>query len=128
MESENNNHASILKLIVPNHYTFIEFKFGKDWAIFWLRYFFLREINVFFTRSNLGGQKMKDSNYFLENKDIEPTEWLKMLSKKVLTRKNMILAPDIPKIWLLSPNVTNFVKFWKKCLQNCPFLKWDILA
>ena len=34
MESENNNHASILKLIVPNHYTFIEFKFGKDWAIF----------------------------------------------------------------------------------------------
>ena len=59
---------------------------------------FLREINVFFTRSNLGGQKTKDFNYFLENKDIEPTEWLKMLSKKVLTRKNMILAPDIPKI------------------------------
>ena len=97
MVSENDYHTSIFKLIVPNHYTFIEFKFWKDWAIFRLRYFFLREINLFFTRSNLGGQKTKDSVYFLENKNIEPTEWLKMLSKKVLTRKIMILDPDIPK-------------------------------
>ena len=59
MESENNNHASILKLIVPNHYTFIEFKFGKDWAIFWLRYFFLREINVFLQGQIWGVRKRK---------------------------------------------------------------------
>ena len=59
--------------------------------------FFYEKSMFFFTWSNLRGQKTKDSNYFLENKDIEPTEWLKMLSKKVLTRKNMILAPDIPK-------------------------------
>ena len=97
MVSENYYHASIFKLIVPNHYTFIEFKFWKDWAIFRLRYFFYEKSIFFLHGSILGGQETKKFNKKEKKNDIKPTEWLKLLSKMVLTRKNMIFDPEIPK-------------------------------
>ena len=59
---------------------------------------FFYEKSIFFLHGSiLGGQETKKFNKKEKKNDLKPTEWLKLLSKMVLTRKNMIFDPEIPK-------------------------------